>query len=366
MPTPTPSSEPRPASSGGWLVSPAFDLAFLANWGWLLAFLPFYVGSTGTVHLEFWQVYFLTAPHRWLTLLLVASDPERREGRGGLFAAIALAAALVVGAVWIVTGGLACLAIVDFLWNAWHFGAQHAGVLRMYSRRAGGGRPRWETWSVRLLVVYVSLRLAGWTTGWVEEVPAARPVLDGFDLAAITPAALLWIWDAVRVSGDRLAKFSYLSSVCGLYLALLAAVRLGWPALVLGLATAGALFHAVEYLAVVSLYASRRRAGGPALFRWFALHWWNWLAAYVVLLGLVGFVADRTWAEPWLALNLWAAGLHYAYDGMIWKLRRPATAAALGVADRSASAGAPAAANAGVGDAENRNPSLAHSASSRP
>ena len=34
----------------------------------------------------------------------------------------------------------------------------------------------------------------------------------------------------------------------------------------------------------------------------------------------------------WIGLNLWAALLHYAYDGMIWKLRRPATAQALGAA----------------------------------
>jgi hypothetical protein len=33
----------------------------------------------------------------------------------------------------------------------------------------------------------------------------------------------------------------------------------------------------------------------------------------------------------WQGLNLWASFVHYAFDGMIWKLRRPATAAALGV-----------------------------------
>ena len=35
-------------------------------------------------------------------------------------------------------------------------------------------------------------------------------------------------------------------------------------------------------------------------------------------------------AAAWQGLNLWAAFVHYAYDGMIWKLRRPETAAALG------------------------------------
>ena len=64
-----------------WLVSPAFDLLFLANLGWLLALVPGYVAAEGTVHIEFWQIYFLTTPHRWITLLLVAADPDRRAGR---------------------------------------------------------------------------------------------------------------------------------------------------------------------------------------------------------------------------------------------------------------------------------------------
>ena len=53
-----------------------------------------------------------------------------------------------------------------------------------------------------------------------------------------------------------------------------------------------------------------------------------------VLLGTAGaFFArpDSRFAVAWQGLNLWAAMVHYAFDGMIWKLRRPETAAALGV-----------------------------------
>ena len=57
---------------------------------------------------------------------------------------------------------------------------------------------------------------------------------------------------------------------------------------------------------------------------------------YVLALGSIG-----VWMAPpdsglvvlWQGLNLWAAFVHYAYDGMIWKLRRPETAAALGVSN---------------------------------
>ena len=68
-----------------WLVSPAFDLAFFANVAWVLAFLPGFLSAERAPHIEFWQVYFLTTPHRWITLVLVAADPDRAAaGRGSL------------------------------------------------------------------------------------------------------------------------------------------------------------------------------------------------------------------------------------------------------------------------------------------
>jgi hypothetical protein len=65
-----------------------------------------------------------------------------------------------------------------------------------------------------------------------------------------------------------------------------------------------------------------------------AAYWLPLLGIYMVLLGSVGVMMERpsSAAVPlWMAANLWAALVHYAYDGMIWKLRRPATAQALGV-----------------------------------
>jgi hypothetical protein len=73
-----------------------------------------------------------------------------------------------------------------------------------------------------------------------------------------------------------------------------------------------------------------------------ARSWSLVLAVYVVCLGVFAEFAERTtqgiWSEQmitlselWVGANLWAAFLHYAYDGTIWKLRRPETAKALGV-----------------------------------
>ena len=62
--------------------------------------------------------------------------------------------------------------------------------------------------------------------------------------------------------------------------------------------------------------------------------WLLFLGLYALVLGSTGAWMshpDNGLVVLWQGLNLWASFVHYAFDGMIWKLRRPATAAALGV-----------------------------------
>lgn len=319
----------RPA---GWLVSPAVDLFFVANLGWLLLLLPGVTTATDTA-VTFWQVYFVTLPHRWLTLVLVALDPDRRGGRTPTLIAAAVVALVLVAGVYLGTGALTCLAVVDFVWNAWHFGAQHAGVLRMYGLKAGAAPSLVERWGVRLFVAYTLLRTASWTTGWTlgdSSLEQARLVAD---LAALAlPVAVLV---ASLANGTMTAgRAAYLFSVTALYAGLLVALMTDAGSFVLPLMTASAVFHAAEYLAIVSLYALRRRTVGSAgPFRSLGAVWPTFLMLYVVGLGALGFVlegAGPKWAELWLAVNVWAALVHYAFDGMIWKLRAAPTAHAMG------------------------------------
>lgn len=324
-----------PVTAGrGWIVSSAFDLLFLANLGWLLLLLPGVATRVDTA-IDFWQIYFLTLPHRWITLVLVAADPDRRGAHTRrLVAVAALAAAAVVGA-FAGTGAFLCLALVDYVWNAWHFASQHAGVLRMYARKVGGGSAWLERWGLRGFVTYGALRAAGWATGWTEADPAALGRLRALDLAVLVIPAALLLTNLIGASRARVGKLAYLASVCALYTGFVLSLRAGWVGLVVPLAAAGSMFHAVEYLAIVTYYARRRETvGGPGAFRALARYWLVYLGAYLVALGAVGVWLSRPdsgLAGLWQGLNLWAAFVHYAYDGMIWKLRWPETAAALGV-----------------------------------
>jgi hypothetical protein len=329
-------SEVRPAAvtaaGSGWIVSPAFDLLFLSNLGWLLLLVPEVSTAEGLFPITFWQIYFLTTPHRWITLFIVAADPDRREGRGRLFLAIAAAAFLSVFAVRHVTGTFLCLLLIDYVWNGWHFASQHSGVLRMYTRKVGGGWHLLERHGLRLFIFYVIALTAGWSTGWLEVETSWQRPIAALSLGMLAIPVLLLLTSGI-FARQRLGKFVYLSSVCLLYSMLLIALQENNRPLVAALATASSLFHAVEYLAVVTHYARRRHTiGSDGAFRVMAHNWLRLLALYLIAFGMVAASVELGGIPDWwIGLNVAVAFLHYTFDGMIWKLRRPATAQALGV-----------------------------------
>ena len=255
---------------------------------------------------------------------------DRRAGRNRLFAAIAVVTLAVVVAVRLGTGGFLCLLLVDYVWNSWHFAAQHAGILRMYPRKSSDARPKLETWGLRRSSF---IPACAWRAGRPvgPRICRQQSILSALDIAMTAPVLTLLVAEFTRRPWARPGKVAYLASVAGLYLALLAAVALGKTTLVLSLTTAAAAFHAVEYLAVVTHYAQRRRPKDRAACFAMAGSWSLILASYIVVLGLMANFADAFWPEFWIGINLWAAGLHYAYDGLIWKLRTPQTAAVLNV-----------------------------------
>ena len=314
--------------SRNWLISPAFDLFMVANVAWplflLLQFRDDFVGRAG---LQFWQVYFVTTPHRWITLALVFLDRERFRQRRWLFVGILICAIAVCTTVRLTTGALTCLLTIDYIWNAWHFAAQHQGIYRIYGRMAEAVPTQLvviERWSLRLFLLYVTLRVAVAT--WSSE--SRDSIFVALDwLVSVIPLVLVGR-DLFRCSSIARGGLVYLASVGSLYLSLLWAVHFRRPGLVLALTTASALFHAVEYLAVVS-WSIRKRTRGPTASRDLlgiaAAQWFISLGTFLVVLGSGAWLLDQQWAEAWLFLNVIVAFLHYAFDGLIWRHRPPQT-----------------------------------------
>ena len=334
----------------GWIVGPWFDLFFILNIAWLLAFLPGYVSPEGTPYVNFWMAYFLATPHRWMTILLVVCDRDRRGGRTWLFALFGLMATGLVGGTYWATGSFQILALGYAVIVGWHFASQHAGILRMYARKADGGRRWLETWPPRIFVLYASLRML---PGFDQALRLVG--LDGFGLAGLEVlgmeriglnlGTLDWIILAVPLAMiavelfDRpwahLPKLLYLTSFTSLYGSLIMAAHYQNQVLCFSLLAAAAITHSVEYLAVTSFYASRRRnLGSDGLFRRMANNWTIVFLWYLLVCGLLYSFADNagtTIIVAWFGINLTASILHCIYDGMMWKLRNPATAKVLDV-----------------------------------
>ncbi|HAH49439.1 MAG TPA: hypothetical protein DCM07_32295, partial [Planctomycetaceae bacterium] len=85
----------------------------------------------------------------------------------------------------------------------------------------------------------------------------------------------------------------------------------------------------IEYLAIVNWSVDRTRKSGQSttpLFRRLMPRWGLILAVFVVILGMGAWLMESQLLELWLTANLIMAFLHYAYDGLLWKSRRPARA----------------------------------------
>lgn len=309
------------SKSGGWLVHPIFDLLLVANVLWpLLVWLGTSEGITRRDGLLFWQVYFITTPHRWITLFLVFGDRQRFNAKRWLFVGIGATALAVTLGVRIGTGGLTCLLAIDYLWNAWHFSAQHHGIAKLYSRRWSDqpNEKAWEKWAFRLFLLYVIFRVAV-STGPSDQWNLALSQIDFFVL--VIPAVLLSRAIIAAKSGFD-GGIVYRASVFALFIGMLWAVHMNRPEMVLAFATASAMFHATEYLAIVGWSLQKKRNAENSalgLLGWIIPRWASLMIIFVMALGASGYWLDQRVQEAWLTINVAVAFLHYAYDGLIWR-----------------------------------------------
>lgn len=313
--------------NSGWILGPRLDLLLIANVFWpFLVLVQSFDDSSSRQAIQFWQIYFITTPHRWSTLGLVLLDRNPYRANPRFFLGFAVAVILVCVGIRIGTGALTCLLAIDYAWNAWHFASQHHGIYRVYGRlsRAPTSLPGWlEKLAVRGFMLYCILRVAQ-----VAARPGAQSDLWAVAdwLVPILPCLVLF--DCLsNCNRQSLGRVTYLVSVLGLFTGMLWAVHNGRPAIVLTLATASAWFHASEYLAVVGWRMRKQNSAGEIhdrdkIFQWIASRWAFSLLIFIVVLGSCSWLFEHQFLEAWLLLNVIVAFLHYGYDGTLWKRRK--------------------------------------------
>src|SRR6185436_12001253 len=108
-PQPTASSPALPTvkTVKSWLVSPWFDLFFIANLAWpIAALIALWRPLDDANPVSLFQIYFLSTPHRWITLVLVFCDSDRFWKEPAKFGGIALGLILL---------GLALVGVASFV-----------------------------------------------------------------------------------------------------------------------------------------------------------------------------------------------------------------------------------------------------------
>lgn len=329
---------PLKGQGKGYLFSPLVDWLFIANVLWPLFVLVDWAGGLA-VHegLLFWQIFFVTAPHRWITLVLVSVDHHHSQDRRWKFAAFAAAILVCCLCLQFGTGSLLCLGLVDYVWNAWHFSSQHQGVYRIYQRVNLGSESetarRIHKIAFRGFMLYVIARVAG--IGWGDgadvmgislvSATGVKGVFATVDILVLLIPVYFVCTEIHRWCFAKTAKAAgvvYLTSVMSLFTAMLLAAHLQKSQLVIQLALASAIFHSMEYMSIVTWSVRKHDAGIRNPLGQLSKTWFLFLAAFVLVIGIGNYLMSRGFFEFWVTANLIVAFWHYCFDGMIWK-RRP-------------------------------------------
>ncbi|TAK69637.1 MAG: hypothetical protein EPO13_07170 [Actinomycetota bacterium] len=348
-----PRSRPRLRST--WLYRPGTDL--LIAWSWL----PFYavtalVASAGTadavvVAILGW-VLAISLLHQPLTLLLVYGDSGQFRAHRRLFVwgpivAVGLIGATAVLGLWVLVLPIAAA------WQVFHTQQQRYGLLRIYGRKAGYGSPRLDR-----AMCYLPLAAV---TALVVALPAASDQLHRFAagigsdnaskldqlfaargtilllLVPLVVAALVAVGlylrqerAACRAGEANPAKWNYLLASAALLAGLVVNPVAGLVAYVAA--------HALEYILVVdrTLAARYGRSSPPSsllgVLAGTTVRRNLLLAGFFLVLALVNVELRGTIPATAYLVIIYVVGLlHFGYDAVIWKARRPAVAAEFGV-----------------------------------
>ena len=326
-----------------WVHGPVADIAL--GWCWLPIALLVHAAEPHltTVHSIMGVIFLISFAHQPLTLGLVYGDPAQRNAHRTLYrwAPWVALALILIG----LNVSLATVALMAGLWNAEHTLMQRYGVMRIYGRKAGdthGGieKPMLIVWlvaGIAYIGAFVDLQRLVRKLGFGGTNARSVHILGHltsvarvvFWIAATVGVALAVKWlRAERRLGPAASrpKHWYALGTAGLVVA----VMLDPIAGVAGYVAA----HAIEYFAVVHSSLRKRNDTSPvaAATRTPLRRGITYAAYFVAIAALVMLTRSHFDGRLYAFAVLFFGALHILYDGFVWKLRRPAVAASLGIA----------------------------------
>jgi hypothetical protein len=323
------------APQSAWMVSPAIDLFLFI--GVTLATLGPWIASD-LLHVPGYYVLvavaFANGPHlisTWTRVYLPRRERFRRPIQYWVIpgAAAVFAIACNSGGGW----GPTYTRTVIFYWASWHFVAQSWGILKIYQRKHG---------AVGSVEGYFEKALIFLPAAWcvMHRLYTGPWELFGVEILHLRPRAWMVNGLGALVVTIAIAYLPRVGKVHPIRLAYLGFNALGFimPYLVIKDGTsafaAAALWHAVQYIAIVWLY-NRRRYGGRVDPDARTISWVSQPGrsfAYVGLIAVcaagvytVAFGVSLVFKQPFaeFAMTIWTALTlgHYYLDGVIWKFK---------------------------------------------
>ena len=332
-----------------FLHGPITDVALALAWVPFALLAHVLESSSYRLGLLVGGVFLLSFTHQPLTLGLVYGDRAQLERKPVLYALSPLVFIALVTVGLMVS--LTMIAVIAGLWNAEHTLMQRYGLIRLYGRKAGdahGGleKPMLVSWLVLALVFTAAstrtphlvhrIGLGSTNETGVRLLTDFRPLAVWLLVPVVATVVVLaarWV-RAERALGERAnpAKHLYVLSTAVLFAVILIDPIAGLVAYV------GS--HALEYFVVVHRsLRGRVRTGDTSAVARAAATRPRRAMLYVVYVGAIVVFAVAThdrYGNVYRFALLFFGALHIFYDGFIWKLRRPATAASLGLVSVSA------------------------------
>jgi hypothetical protein len=287
-------------------------------------------------------IFLISFAHQPLTLGLVYGDPTQRGAHPRLYrwAPWVAFALIVIG----LNVSLTAIALMAGLWNAEHTLMQRYGVMRIYGRKAGDDQGRiekpmliiWLVAGIAYLGGYVDLQRMVGKLGFggtnarsvrlLGKLTSVAQVVFWIALVAGLVLVVQW-WKAERRLGPAASrpKHWYALGTAGLVIAVMVDPIAG----IAGYVAA----HAIEYFAVVHSSLRKRNDDSPvaAVTRTPARRAAAYVTYFVAIGALVFLTRSHFDGRLYAFSVLFFGALHILYDGFVWKLRRPAVAASLGI-----------------------------------
>ncbi len=339
-------SSHQPTAAQPWVHGILADVVL--GWCWLPVALFMHSLESSVTNTQALMViiFLISFSHQPLTLGLVYGDRDQRLAHRRLYTWAPLAATVLIFVGLNVS--LTLVGLMAGLWNAEHTLMQRYGVLRIYGRKAGDDHGRIEkpmliVWLVTALLfmgAYVDLPKMTEKLGIDKTNTRSVNILESVGgVAAVffwagAVASILFgvVWVRAELRSPRgtaqTAKAIYAAATLGLVIAVMVDPLAG----IAGYVAA----HAIEYFGIVHSSLRRRATTGDvSVVSVVASTRRRRLGLYVTyfacVAGLVVFSLNMWQGRLYGFAILFFGALHILYDGFVWKLRKPAVAASLGI-----------------------------------